>query len=77
MSTSESDPSAAVDAARKLQTSLENASLNIVKSEAEFDARTSPGEDSSLDLPIASSEGSRLVDPKNVSKDTAAQLVRL
>ncbi|THH29862.1 hypothetical protein EUX98_g4336 [Antrodiella citrinella] len=74
MSINESDPSAAVDAARRLQASLENAPLNIVKSQAEFDTRTSPGEDSSFNLPITFSESSRLVDPKNVSLDVASQL---
>lgn len=71
-----SDPSAAVEAAQKLQAALENASLHIVKSQAEFDEHTASGAESSLDLPITHSEGSRLADPRLVSLDLAAQLVR-
>ncbi|TCD59893.1 hypothetical protein EIP91_011216 [Steccherinum ochraceum] len=69
-----SDPSAAVEAAQKLQAALENASLHIVKSQAEFDEHTASGAESSLDLPITHSEGSRLADPRLVSLDLAAQL---
>lgn len=75
MPTSESDPTAAVEAARKLQASLDNSSLNIAKSRADFDDRTAPGEDSILNLPLTFSESSRLVDPATVSLDVTAQLV--
>ncbi|KAH8107825.1 hypothetical protein BXZ70DRAFT_912812 [Cristinia sonorae] len=73
MPASESDPSASVEAARKLLLQLESAPLNIVKSQAEFDELTAPGDDTSLKLPLTYSEG-RLVDPQNVTKDLAAQM---
>ena len=71
----DSNPKAAVDAAQQLQALLENAPLHLVNSKAEFDKRTSPGEDSSLSLPIALSENSRLADPRVVALDVEAQLV--
>lgn len=74
MSSSTQDPTAAVERARKLQSSLENANLNLVKSRQLFDTRVS-AEDSGLNLSLAPGESAGLVDPAVASTDLAAQLV--
>jgi hypothetical protein len=60
--------------AQKLQKTLQNADLYIVKSQASFDSRTTT-DDETLRLPLTFADSGGPVDPLAVSADVKAQLV--
>ena len=63
-----------LEKAQAIQQAFNNAQLNIVSSQKEFDSRTSTTDDT-LKLPLAFDDGGGLIDPASISMDVAAQLV--
>ncbi|KAF7798486.1 hypothetical protein EIP86_009707 [Pleurotus ostreatoroseus] len=62
-----------LEKAQAIQQAFNNAQLNIVNSQKEFDSRTSTTDDT-LKLPLAFDDGGGLIDPASISMDVAAQL---
>ncbi|KAJ3558282.1 hypothetical protein NM688_g1016 [Phlebia brevispora] len=62
-----------LEKAQQIQQIFNNAKLNIVNSQKEFDARTTTTDDN-LRLPLSLEDGGGLVDPAMISVEVAAQL---